>query len=208
MKLFWTLPLLFLALAGATLGCEHPPLFEPSPYQVAEEGAASESRPCRFDTDCDGYFRCMENECQVPPAITGEVKADTPRIIIRNSSGQVLAQFHLELALNRDEQSRGLMYREEMRDEWGMLFVYPEESHLSFWMKNTLIPLDMIFIDDSGEVVGVVHEAEPLTLAPRSVGRPSRFVLEVNAGLAQSHGIVTGTRIDLQNVDPSLQPGR
>lgn len=199
---------LMLASSILFVGCERPPQFEPSPFDELERSDESVGELCRFDTDCDGYLRCQDNSCQTPPAMTGEVRADTPRIVFRNQDGLVLAQFHLELALSRNEQARGLMYRDQMLDDWGMLFIYPEEDHLSFWMKNTLIPLDMIFIDDAGEVVGVVHEAEPQTLAPRSVEGMSRYVLEINGGQAAEYHIDSGARIDLQYVEASHLPRR
>lgn len=195
-----------LASVGIESGCERPPHVELPPERIAEESEESEARPCRIDTDCDGYYRCMDQKCGQPPAMTGEVAADTPRVIFRDQESRVLAQFHLELALTREEQSRGLMYRDEMLDEWGMLFIYEEEDLLSFWMKNTLIPLDMIFIDDAGIVVGVVKEAEPLTRTPRSVGAPSRYVLEVNGGLAERYGIGPGATMSLHHVEDHHQP--
>ena len=81
-----------------------------------------------------------------------------------------------------------------------MLFLFDRASVQSFWMKNTLISLDMIFIDENFRVVGVVENAEPLTLDPRTVGAPSRYVLEVNAGVAARHGIGTGSVVEFVNV--------
>ena len=204
---------MIMAVLGTAImesGCERPPPVDISPEEISEamEEQQREARPCRTDLDCDGYFRCFDQICEKPPAMTGEADATTPRVILRDAQGQVLAQFHLELALTREEKARGLMYREEMLDDWGMLFVYPEEDHLSFWMENTLIALDMIFIDDEGIVVGVVKEAEPLTRTPRSVGVRSRYVLEVNAGLAERYGIGAGAKMSLDHVEDHHQPRR
>ena len=93
------------------------------------------------------------------------------------------------------------MHRTSLADDAGMLFVFPETDEHSFWMKNTLIPLDMIFIDEDRVVVGVVAGAEPLTLEPRSAG-VSRFVLEVNGGWAARHGVAVGDRVTFENVAP------
>lgn len=92
------------------------------------------------------------------------------------------------------------MHRQRMDEDAGMLFLFDRSSVQSFWMKNTLIALDMIFIDENLRVVGVVENAEPLTLGPRTVGAPSRHVLEVNAGVAARHGIATGTVVEFVNV--------
>jgi hypothetical protein len=92
------------------------------------------------------------------------------------------------------------MDRASLPENAGMLFIFDETSVHAFWMKDTLIPLDMIFIDDEGLIAGVVERAEPRTLAPRSVGRPSRYVLEVNGGWSAAHGIRAGDRVRFENV--------
>lgn len=77
-----------------------------------------------------------------------------------------------------------------------MLFVFPDSAVRSFWMKNTPLALDLIFIDES-RVVGIIENAVPFSLVSRSVGVPSRYVLEVHAGFARRHGIETGDRVEL-----------
>ena len=81
-----------------------------------------------------------------------------------------------------------------------MLFLFDREQDHAFWMENTLIPLDMIFIDDGGRIVGIVERAEPLTRTPRRVDGPSRFVLEVNGGWSKAHGVAKGDRVRFENV--------
>lgn len=87
------------------------------------------------------------------------------------------------------------MYREKLEDGHGMLFAFDDETDRSFWMKNTIIPLDMIFIGGDRTIVGVRANTTPLSLAPVSVGRPSRWVLEVAGGYAARAGIATGDRV-------------
>ena len=82
-----------------------------------------------------------------------------------------------------------------------MLFIFPTLSPQSFWMKNTLISLDMIFVNDARQVVGLVANAEPLALQSRSVANPSRFVVEVNGGFAAARGIEVGTAVSFENID-------
>ncbi len=94
----------------------------------------------------------------------------------------------------------GLMYRNHMPPDHGMLFLMGEERVHSFWMRNTLIPLDMIFIGRDMRVVGVVANAEPLTDTSRSVGKPSYYVLEVNGGWAEAHGVGPGTAVQFHSI--------
>ena len=90
------------------------------------------------------------------------------------------------------------MHRKELGPMSGMIFVFDRDEDHAFWMKNTLISLDMIFIDRDEKIVGIVHEAVPLSLAQRSVGIPSRYVLEVQGGWAKKHGIKTGQAISFR----------
>jgi uncharacterized membrane protein (UPF0127 family) len=90
---------------------------------------------------------------------------------------------------------RGLMFRTQLAPDAGMLFVLPHESDHKFFMRNTLIPLDMIFIGRDLRVVGVVSNATPLTETLRGVGRPSSYVLEVNGGWAAKNGITVGAPV-------------
>lgn len=101
----------------------------------------------------------------------------------------------VEIARTDKERARGLMFREEMAADAGMLFIFERDDRHSFWMKNTYIPLDMIFIDRARQIVGIVENAEPLTTTSRSVEEPSRYVLEVNAGYCRDHGIVVGSTV-------------
>jgi len=200
------------------LGC-HEKVASPTSVQAVEEPPAQTTLiddstsgqklnrgiNCRDDRDCNLYLRCLHSLCDDPPAMTGRAQVDTPTAKFRSPNGDELGTFQLELAISPHEQSRGLMFRRSMQPDWGMLFIYPREDVLTFWMKNTYIPLDMVFIDDSGTVVGVVT-AEPLTLTPRSVGKPSRYVLELVAGTAERLGIVAGTLMQLENIDSDGSP--
>jgi len=99
------------------------------------------------------------------------------------------------------KQQLGLMHRKSMPADHGMIFVFPDERERSFWMKNTLIPLDMIFISADREIVGIVANAEPETLTGRGVPVPSQFVLEIGGGLAAQRGILAGQRVEFRGVD-------
>ena len=123
---------------------------------------------------------------------------DEPAVVFE--VGDPPARVFVELARSPRQIQRGLMYRRHLQPDRGMLFLFPRERVQSFWMKNTLIPLDMIFVTSGMEVAGVVENAEPLTEVSRSVGKPSQYVIEVNAGWASAHGVVSGTPVRFENV--------
>jgi uncharacterized membrane protein (UPF0127 family) len=93
------------------------------------------------------------------------------------------------------------MFRERLEAGQGMLFLFEAPHPITFWMRNTYIPLDMIFIGADRRVVGVVERAEPLTDDMRSVQGDSQYVLEVPGGWAAEHRIAPGTRTEFVNVD-------
>lgn len=115
------------------------------------------------------------------------------RVDIRGGFGSV--RFKVELARTPAEQARGLMFREEMPPLSGMLFVYPHEADVSFWMRNTLIPLDMIFIDDEGRILRVHENAVPGDETPIPAGAPALAVLEINGGAARRFGLEAGDEL-------------
>jgi uncharacterized membrane protein (UPF0127 family) len=99
--------------------------------------------------------------------------------------------FRIEIADDAAERSAGLMYREEMADDHGMLFVFEQTQAAAFWMKNTPMPLDLVFIGQDGRVRAVL-QGEPQSEAVISPGKPVRFVLELKAGTAAKDGIRDG----------------
>jgi uncharacterized membrane protein (UPF0127 family) len=101
---------------------------------------------------------------------------------------------NVEVARTRAEQERGLMYRTGLAAEQGMLFVWDEERIRTFWMKNTCLPLDMLFIAADGTVVGVLEEVPVLNEDVRSIPCAASFVLEVNAGWTRDHGVTPGMK--------------
>lgn len=105
------------------------------------------------------------------------------------------ARFRVELARTPEQQARGLMFRESMPALSGMLFVYERSRDVSFWMRNTLIPLDMIFMDARGVVQSVHAEAQPLDETLIFGGDSIQYVLEINGGLAGQLGISEGTEL-------------
>jgi uncharacterized membrane protein (UPF0127 family) len=120
---------------------------------------------------------------------------------LRWDGGQ--AEFRVEIADDAGERNRGLMFRRELARFAGMLFVYPAPDSVSFWMKNTLIPLDMLFLDATGTVVKIHPDAIPQDLTAVFGGDSVQYVLEVNGGLTARLGIPVGAQMRHPLIDPT-----
>ena len=130
--------------------------------------------------------------------LTVSACANEPRVVLHTGGGDVPVT--VEVVATPAQQSLGLMYRKELGATAGMLFVFPTAVEHPFWMKNTVLPLDMIFLGDDRKIVGIVKDAVPFTTTSRTVGVPSRYVLEVNAGFSEKHGVKTGDQATFENV--------
>lgn len=110
-------------------------------------------------------------------------------------------RYQVELAMDDASRMRGLMFRDSLPQDHGMLFVFEQQEPQAFWMRNTRIPLDILYFDDALRLVSATHGAPPCTTATcpsyPSV-RPARFVLELNAGHARRLGVVTGDELRLE----------
>lgn len=126
-------------------------------------------------------------------AWAGPVQCSLDSAILSRPDGAVLATFRVEVADDDAERAQGLMQRESMPRSSGMLFAYPSERPVVFWMHDTLIPLDMLFIDGTGRVVAIHAEARPQDDTPIPSGVPVQFVLEINGGMAKRLGLGAGT---------------
>jgi hypothetical protein len=115
------------------------------------------------------------------------------RVSLRGAFGE--AHFRVEIADDEESRARGLMMRESLPRGAGMLFVFDRSRPVSFWMENTLIPLDMVFVDETGRVTRVHHEAIPGDRTQIPSGGPVRYVLEINGGLAALLGIGAGSEM-------------
>ena len=114
------------------------------------------------------------------------------QIVKRDS---LLTQFDIEIAASDYEVQTGLMYRESMAENQGMLFIFPDVAMHSFYMKNTEFPLDLLFIDESLKVASITANAQPLDETGISSKVPIKYVLEINAGLTQKWNIQVGDSI-------------
>lgn len=104
-------------------------------------------------------------------------------------------EIQVEIADDADERQRGLMYRESLAEDQGMLFVYPEQRILGFWMRNTLIPLDIAYIDREGRIVDI-QQMEPQTTETHDSAAPAMYALEMNQGWFEANGIRIGDLIE------------
>jgi len=119
------------------------------------------------------------------------------RVTVRDVYGGAHA-FDAEVAESVEAQTRGMMWRKQLAKDKAMIFIFPNEQVRSFWMRNTLIPLDMIFISADRTIVGIVAEAAPKTLSQRSVPAPSKYVLEVVGGWCEKAGVRPGSRVEIE----------
>ena len=107
-------------------------------------------------------------------------------------------KFEVEVVATPETRAQGLMFREKLAANAGMLFLYPGEQPVSFWMKNTLIPLDMLFLKADGSIAHIAHNAVPHDETPIDSGAAVQAVLEVNGGTADTLGIKEGDRVEYQ----------
>ena len=114
-------------------------------------------------------------------------------LIIHSANGD--HRFTVEVADSPEQQERGLMFRTSLRGDRGMIFPYDPPREASFWMKNTLIPLDLVFIDAGGRVARIARNATPMSLDPIPSGVPVSGVLELRGGRAAELGIKEGDSV-------------
>lgn len=127
-----------------------------------------------------------------PACVAATTASGTPTVTLEGH------RFTVEIAATPPEQEHGLMDRTSMAADHGMLFVFPDSQPRTFWMKNTLIPLDMLFIDADRHVVAIQAEAQPCKADPCTIypsEAPARYVLELNAGTAAKLGVRKGDMI-------------
>ena len=126
------------------------------------------------------------------PEGVGEVVFPAAAMIMVTSTGEY--PMLIEFALTAEQRQRGLMYRPDLPDNYGMLFVFPDSQPLSFWMKNTLSPLDIIYIRPGG-MIDSIQQGTPRSEETLPSDGPAKFVLELRAGLAETYGLRPGTVI-------------
>lgn len=136
-------------------------------------------------------------------------KNDESNLTVLTGGGEV--SYTVEEAKTVPELEKGLMFRESLAPNAGMIFDLSKVEHTAMWMKNTKIPLDMIFIDGDGVISWIYENAQPESLTLIIPPFPAAAVLEINAGDVKKHGIKTGDKIEhefLPNMKPAIRPNR
>lgn len=137
---------------------------------------------------------------QDPPA---PAAAAGPRVVLPDGTA-----VHVELATDGDTRAQGLMFRDRLRPNTGMLFIFRVAGEHSFWMKNTLIPLDIIFLDAEGRVTHVSHDTPPCKSDPcpsyPANPVPALYVLELAGGVARQHGISQGAVLKILGIENAV----
>lgn len=132
----------------------------------------------------------------------GQAQAENPpQVTFQPSGGGEKVQVRVEIARTEAEVQRGLMFRRSLEADTGMLFLFDRPEIRRFWMRNCYIPLDMIFLDENKNVVGIEENTIPGDETGRGPDRPAQYVVEVAGGYARRHGIGPGAHVEFRNVD-------
>jgi uncharacterized membrane protein (UPF0127 family) len=171
------------------------------------DGSARSDSGATIDAPPDAG-RCIQPLVEPPPPVAKPATscpADTDAVppVLRHGSIAALEAkgapvIDVEIADTPATEQRGLMFRTKLGAEQGMIFVWPKESIRTFWMHNTCLPLDMLFLALDGTVVGLLEQVPTLNDRPRQVRCPAAYVLEVNAGWSRRHGVKPGMKLDLK----------
>jgi uncharacterized membrane protein (UPF0127 family) len=129
----------------------------------------------------------------------------TVNLTFTSPTGEKTQSFLMEVAATQESRTRGLMFRRSLDSDKGMLFLFPKPGRLSFWMKNTFIPLDMVFVSSDWRVVGSLENVPPQTETPRMVEADSQYVLEFAAGTVKRLGVLAGARVDVEGELPAVR---
>ncbi len=184
---------LFLFAAGCGGGAETPQSEDPQPRESRSETASAEA-----SSGCSEAPLAEE----APDGVEAPLSEIEPFTI--NASGGEEIEIEVEIADDDAERSQGLMFRESLGEDCGMVFVFDEEQPLSFWMRNTLVPLSIAYIDSDGRIVSI-RDMEPLDETSVPSEGPARYALEVNQGFFEENGVEAGDEVELPEVG-SLAP--
>ncbi|MBO3117153.1 DUF192 domain-containing protein [Winogradskyella sp. DF17] len=139
------------------------------------------------------FSHCKEKKTTSPTTkVTIPFKKEGTLSLIKSSSDSIIAKLDIEVADNEYETQTGLMYRTELKTNHGMLFIFPDVSYRSFYMKNTKIPLDIIYLDETKTIISIQKNAQPFNEASLPSEAPAKYVLEVNAGLSDTWQLAKG----------------
>jgi len=141
-------------------------------------------------------FSSCKNEKKELKPVEVSFKKEGELTLYKSTSDSILTQLDIEIADTDYDVQTGLMYRNSMKDNRGMLFVFPTMRERFFYMKNTRIPLDLIYLDDKKNIVSFQENAQPFNEAQLPSRVPAQYVLEVNAGLAEKWLLEIGDHME------------
>lgn len=144
-------------------------------------------------TGCKDKSEAQKQDISEPISFTKEAEA-----YLTKSGGDTIQFLQLEIADDDYQRETGLMYRERMEQDQGMLFIFDYEEPRGFYMKNTNIPLDLIFLNAENKIVSIAKNAKPQSLETIPSEVPAQYVLEVNAGLSDEWGLQVGDSLILK----------
>jgi uncharacterized membrane protein (UPF0127 family) len=162
-----------------------------SPTPLSPSASAVPPPVCTVPLGAPAPIASKPAQCPKDP--TGNFSLPAGRVTFVDAPGKPAVD--VELARDNPSRERGLMYRTRMAENQGMLFSWPDERVRSFWMRNTCLPLDMLFITRDGTISGILEQVPTLNEAPRKLDCPVAHVLELNAGWSRSHGIMPGMKV-------------
>ena len=131
-----------------------------------------------------------------PPMKGPQFRKDGELIFISRATNDTIQQIDIEIAETENAITTGLMHRQEMPIQAGMLFIFPRSELRSFWMKNTLIPLDIIYINEFQQIVTIQRNTIPLSEKSVPSNKPAKYVLEMNGGYCDQFGVKEGDFVD------------
>jgi uncharacterized protein len=137
----------------------------------------------------------LQNNMKGQTPMEEKIEVTKGRVVFFDSNNRKKIEISVKIAENAYQQKKGLMFAESIPENEGMLFTYDDELQRFFWMKNTSIPLDMIFIDGRYRIVKIHINTEPLSENVYPSGTPAQFVVEVRAGFTEKNQIIEGDRI-------------
>ncbi len=146
-------------------------------------------------TNTSKHKKIKQKQQTVSPEIQSEPKFRKDGQLMFYSGSTLLKTISIEISDDEAEREQGLMYRKTMPDSCGMLFIFEFMQPLSFWMKNTFIPLDLIFLDDNYTIVNISKNATPLSEEAIPSVKEAMYVIEVNAGFCEKNNISEGKKI-------------
>lgn len=207
----------FLSVCWLSLSCgcartEEPAAPPPQPESSAQAGSggvapsrgggglpvpppSSAPAPCTVPFGSPAPVAAKAPQCPQDP--TGNLTLPLGRVTFVDAPSAPSVE--VELARDDASRARGLMYRTSMPEDSGMLFSWPDERVRSFWMRNTCIPLDLLYITKDGYISGILEQVPTMNEAPRRVPCPVAHVLELNAGWARAHGVAPGMKVSIEH---------